>query len=86
MEYCLFFAKCYFLITYHGEIEIPSILSLTTGDYNVTGIDAGAFKNCTAVSLPEGLTSIGGQAVGKQPKGLTIIRMSDGSAKKVIVK
>lgn len=30
--------------------------------------------------------SIGGQAVGKQHKGLSIIRMSDGSVKKVVVK
>lgn len=30
--------------------------------------------------------SIGGQAVGKQHKGLSIVRMSDGSVKKVIVK
>ena len=51
--------------TYTGDIVIPAQVTYEGQNYKVTGIDDYAFRkaNITSISLPEGLTSIGVEAI-----------------------
>ena len=51
--------------TYTGDIVIPAQVTYEGQSYKVTGIDDYAFRkaNITSISLPEGLTSIGVEAI-----------------------
>ena len=49
---------------YSGEVDIPSTVTYSNKTYRVTGIGERAFSDCslTAITIPEGVTSIGSHA------------------------
>ena len=51
--------------TYTGDFVIPSQVTYEGKTYNVTGIDSYAFRkaNITSITLPEGIVSIGEEAI-----------------------
>ena len=65
--------------TYYGEEQ-----SFTTGE-DLTGIDELPMDNEQTV-MPEGIYDLNGRRLARMQKGINIVRMSDGSVKKVMVK
>ena len=64
---------------YSGKVVIPSKVSHKETTYNVTGIGANAFENCsglTSVTIPSSVTKIDKDAF-KDCRGLTSVHISD---------
>ena len=64
---------------YSGEVDIPSTVTYSNKTYRVTGIGDRAFDDCslTAITIPEGVTSIGSYAF-YYCRSLTSITLPEG--------